>query len=69
MTTKATGVSEEKEEDMANYAIVLKAAVKELSAIRKANKVTDAEIRRLQASTRRKLSRIQENLRHVQAVR
>ncbi len=69
MTTKATAVSEDKEEDMANYAIVLKAAVKELSAIRKANRVTDAEIRRLQASTRKKLSRIQENLRHVQAVR
>ena len=48
---------------------VIKAAMKELSAIRKANKTTDAEIRRLKTSTRQTLRRIEENLRHVEAHR
>jgi hypothetical protein len=54
---------------MADLSTVIKAAIRELSGIRKANKVTDAEIRRLRTSTRKKLCRIQENLRHVEAVR
>ena len=57
------------EADMMNYLTVLKAAIKELSEIRKANRATDAEIRRLQSSTRKKLGRIEENLRHVEAAR
>ena len=52
-----------------NLKLAIEAAKKELSAIRKANKGTDAEIRRLQTSTRKRLDRIQENLRHVEAVR
>jgi hypothetical protein len=43
--------------------------MKELSEIRKTSRATDAEIRRLQSSTRRKLARIGENLRHVEAAR
>lgn len=54
---------------MMNYLTVIKAAMKELSEIRKANRTTDAEIRRLQNSTRKKLGRIEENLRHVEAAR
>ncbi len=52
-----------------NFLPALKIAIKELSAIRRANRATDAEIRRLQTSTRKKLGRIQENLRHVEAAR
>ncbi|HEY9172466.1 MAG TPA: hypothetical protein VI136_09305 [Verrucomicrobiae bacterium] len=66
MATKTATVPEA---DMMNYLTVLKAAIKELSEIRKANPATDAEIRRLQSSTRKKLGRIEENLRHVEAAR
>ena len=66
MTTKTATLPEA---DMMNYLTVLKAAIKELSEIRKANRATDAEIRRLQSSTRKKLGRIEENLRHVEAAR
>ena len=52
-----------------NFLPALNIAIKELSAIRRANRATDAEIRRLQTSTRKKLGRIQENLRHVEAAR
>lgn len=54
---------------LADFSIVIKAAMRELSGIRKANKATDAEILRLRTSTRKKLCRIQKNLRHVEAVR
>ena len=64
----STTISEE-DADMANYLTVIKGAMKELSEIRKANRVTDAHIRRLQTSTRRKLCRIRENLRHVETTR
>lgn len=66
MSTKAEAVFEEQ---LAPYAKVIAAAAKELSSIRKANKVLDAEIRRLEASTRKSLDRIQDNLRHVEATR
>jgi hypothetical protein len=68
MNTKAVAL-EDAEQEIAPYVEVIEAAKKELSAIRKANKGTDAEIRRLQTSTRKRLDRIQENLRHVEAVR
>ena len=57
------------EDSIAPYMDVIAAAMKELTAIRKANKLTDAEIRRLQTATEKKLKRIEENLRHVEAVR
>jgi hypothetical protein len=66
MSTKAT-VTSPVEDEIASYADVIEAATKELSVIRKANKAIDAEIRRLRASTRKRLERIQENLRHVEA--
>ena len=50
----------------AQFSAQLRRYLQELTAIREANKVTDAEIRQLQASTRRKLGRIRENLRHVE---
>jgi cell division protein FtsB len=68
MTTKAAAVLTV-EDQIAPYADVIAAATKELSDIRKANKALDAEIRRLQKSTRKSLDQIQENLRHVEAVR
>jgi len=68
MSTKTSTISEE-DADMANYLTVIKGAIKELSEIRKANRVTDAHIRRLQTSTRRKLCRIRENLHHVETAR
>lgn len=68
MSTKAAAVQNASEE-IAPYAQVLAAAMKELSVIRKANKAKDAEIRRLRASTRKRLNRIEANLRHVEAVR
>jgi len=55
--------------EMAGFSTLIKAAMRELASIRKANKATDAEIRRLKTSTRKKLSRIQQNLRYVEAVR
>lgn len=68
MTTKAAAVLTA-EDQIAPYANVIAAAAKELAAIRKANKALDAEIRRLRSSTRKSLDRIEENLRHVEAVR
>ena len=41
--------------------------MREMAALHRANKADDAEIRRLQISTRKKLDRIRETLRHVQA--
>ena len=62
-------MARETEADVSGYLGALNTAMKELSAIRKANKTTDAEIRRLRSSTRKKLGRIRENLHHVEAAR
>ena len=45
----------------------LRASMREMTALHRANQADNAEIRRLQISTRKKLDRIRENLRHVQA--
>lgn len=50
----------------ADFGEMIQAATKELAEIRSANRVTDAEIRRLRDTTRRRLERIWENLRHVE---
>ena len=68
MTTKTATVTPT-EAEMNNYLDVLDTAMKELSDIRKANKATDAQIRRLRTSTRKKLSRIRENLHRVETTR
>lgn len=47
--------------------VLIKSATKELAGIRKDNHASDLEIRRLQVSTRKKLSRIRENLRRYRA--
>ena len=68
MKTKAPAV-QTSNADESRFAALIKRGLKELTEIHKANKVTDAEIRRLQASTRKKLNRIEENLRYVEAAR
>ena len=55
--------------DVADFAGLIKSATKELAEIRKSNRTSDLEIRRLQAATRKRLGRIRENLRHVEAAR
>ena len=49
------------------FGAFFRSTMREMTALHRANKTSDAEIRRLQASTRKKLDRIWENLRHVQA--
>jgi hypothetical protein len=44
------------------FASFFRASLHELTALHHANKADDAEIRRLQSSTRKKLDRIWENL-------
>jgi hypothetical protein len=66
MKTKAATTSETNG-DCGELAAFLRASLKELTAIHRANKAADAEIRKLQSSTRKKLDRIWENLRYVQA--
>jgi len=51
------------------FRAVIREGLKELAAIHKENKAADAEIRRLQTSTRKKLDRIRQNLQYVQAGR
>ena len=68
MTTK-TAIARETEADVSGYLGALNTAVKEFSQIRQANQTTDAEIRRLRTSTRKKLGRIRENLDRVEAAR
>ncbi len=51
----------------ARFGTYIRASLRELTMLHRANKADDAEIRRLQISTRKKLERIRENLRHVQA--
>jgi hypothetical protein len=60
---------QENETEAAQNSTLIREGLKELASIHKANKVTDAEIRRLQTSTRKKLDRIRQNLRYVQAAR
>ena len=55
--------------DEVEFSTLIKEGLEELATIHKANKVTDAKVRRLQMSTRKKLGRIRENLRFVQAAR
>jgi len=66
MKLKAAIISENGAEEV-KFTDFLREANHEMAAIRRANKVSHAEIRRLQISTRKKLDRIQEILRHVQA--
>ncbi len=49
------------------FAAFFRESLRELAAIHRANVADNAEIRRLQSSTRKKLDRIRENLNHVQA--
>ena len=66
MKTKALTISE-MEEKPSGFTAFFRESLRELTAIHRANKADDAEIRRLQSSTRKKLDRIRENLSHVQA--
>ena len=66
MTTKAAALNDAQ---AARYSEIIADALKEISAIHKRNKTLDVEIRRLQSSTRKRLERIRENLRHVEAIR
>lgn len=63
---KAATISENGVEE-AEFGAFVRASLRELTTIHRANKADDAEIRRLQSSTRKKLDRIWENLGHVQA--
>ncbi|MBI4657801.1 MAG: hypothetical protein HY735_02940 [Verrucomicrobia bacterium] len=64
MTTKAT-VTNGLTEREAKYLAHIDDCLAEIATIRREMKKTDAEIRRLEASTRRKLDRIRANL-HVE---
>ena len=66
MKLKAATISENGA-DETKFSAFLRAATREMTTLHRANKVSDVEIRRLQISTRKKLDRIQEILRHVQA--
>lgn len=61
--------AQDTEADASRQLALIKEGLKELAVIHKANQATDVEIRRLQASTRKKLNRIREDLRYVQAAR
>ncbi|MBM3838204.1 MAG: hypothetical protein FJ398_09595 [Verrucomicrobia bacterium] len=64
MTTKAAAANGTGEQD-AKYLAEIGGYISEIAAIRRNMKKTDAEIRRLEASTRRKLDHIRANL-HVE---
>jgi hypothetical protein len=66
MKLKAVMISENGAEER-KFGEFIRASLRELTTLHRANKSDDAEIRRLQISTRKKLDRIRENLRHVQA--
>jgi len=66
MKTKAATISGNGT-DEATFSAFFRASMREMAALHRANKADDAEIRRLQISTRKKLDRIRETLRHVQA--
>ena len=64
MTTKAATANGMSERD-AKYLTQIDGCIAEISTIRREMKRTDAEIRRLEASTRRKLDHIRAHL-HVE---
>jgi hypothetical protein len=66
MKIKAATISENGAEE-AKFGAFFRASMREMAALHRANQADDAEIRRLQISTRKKLDRIRENLRPVQA--
>jgi hypothetical protein len=66
MKIKAAMISENGAEET-KFSAFFRSSMREMAALHRANKASDAEIRRLQVSTRKKLDRIWENLRHVQA--
>jgi hypothetical protein len=66
MKIKAATISENGE-GATEFSAFMRASLRELTTLHRANKVADAEIRRLQISTRKTLDRIRENLGHVQA--
>lgn len=66
MKLKAAMISENSVEET-RFSVFFRASMREMAALHRANKASDAEIRRLQISTRKKLDRIQEILHHVQA--
>jgi len=68
MKTKAIAIDNACKDDV-RISTLMKEGLEELAAIRKENRALDAEIRRLGAATRKKLGRIRDNLRHVQATR
>jgi hypothetical protein len=66
---EATTLPRDEQRAEARFAAQLRNCLDELALVRKANRVTDIEIRQLRAATRKKLDRIRENLRHVEATR
>jgi hypothetical protein len=66
MTMKATTVNGSNERE-AGYIDAIEDCVKEMAAIRKDMKKTDAEIQRLRASSRRKLDETWAIIRRVEA--
>jgi hypothetical protein len=66
MKTKAATISENGPE-AAKFSMFIRASLRELTTLHRANKADDAEIRRLQISTRKKLDRFRGNLRQLQA--
>lgn len=66
MTTKATTANGLAEADV-GYLRAIEDGVKEMVAVRKGMKKTDAEIQRLRASSRRKLAETWAIIRRVQA--
>ena len=66
MTTKTDAVNGLSGQD-ASYLGAIKDCVREMAAIRKSMKKTDAEIRRLRASSRRKLDETWAIIHRVQA--
>jgi len=66
MKLKAAMISENGA-DETKFSAFLRAATREMTEIHRANKASDAEILRLQISTRKTLDRIREILRLVQA--
>jgi hypothetical protein len=67
MTTKAAARNGVSEQDV-KYRAQIEDCLSEIAAIRREMKKTDAEIRRLEVSTRRKLNLIRANLHVEEAV-
>jgi hypothetical protein len=66
MKTKVATISENGAEET-KFSAFFRSSMREMAALHRANKASDAEIRRLQTATRKTLDRIRQNLRHVQA--